>query len=145
MNTISAVADSCVAVDEWLQNPAADSAIENIIPRVDNETSQAIYSTTRGVTYGVVQVVNNAIINISNANIPPNAGSLYYNQSGPLMPTLCNPVNPDLSDRICLAGEVDFHNASEASLLYNVLCISYIVSFNYLANANLTHLKLLDY
>lgn len=126
MNTNSAVADSCVAVDEWLQNPAADSAIENIIPRVDNETSQTIYSTTRGVTYGVVQVVNSAIVNVSNANIPPNAGTLYYNQSGPLMPILCNPVNPDLSDRLCAPGEVDFQNASQASILYNVgvFCIT---------------------
>ncbi|KAK1392730.1 Protein tweety like [Heracleum sosnowskyi] len=109
----NAVADSCVAVDEWLQNPAADSAIENIIPRVDNETSQMIYSTTRGVTYGVVQVINSAIVNVSNANIPSNAGSLYINQSGPLMPVLCNPVNSDLSDRVCAPGEVDFNNASE--------------------------------
>ncbi|KAL8126100.1 uncharacterized protein LOC141717058 [Apium graveolens] len=109
----NAVADSCVAVDEWLQNPAADSAIENIIPRVDNETSQKIYSTTREVTYGVVQVVNSAIVNVSNANIPPNAGPLYYNQSGPLMPILCNPINPDLSDRLCAPGEVNFQNASE--------------------------------
>lgn len=126
MDTNSVVADSCVAVDEWLQNPTANSAIENIIPRVDNETSKTIYSTTRGVTYGVVQIVNSAIINVTNANLPPSAGSLYYNQSGPLMPILCNPLNSDLSDRQCAPGEVGFQNASQASILYNVLCISSI-------------------
>ncbi|XP_017240916.1 uncharacterized protein LOC108213620 [Daucus carota subsp. sativus] len=107
------VADSCVALDDWLQNPMADSAIENIIPRLDNETSQKIYSTTRKVTYGVVNVINSDIINVTNVNMPPSAGPLYYNQSGPLMPLLCNPLHPDLSDRKCLPGEVTFDDASQ--------------------------------
>lgn len=132
MNTISVVADSCVALDDWLQNPMADSAIENIIPRLDNETSQKIYSTTRKVTYGVVNVINSDIINVTNVNMPPSAGPLYYNQSGPLMPLLCNPLHPDLSDRKCLPGEVTFDDASQASLLYSVLCISVIVNLYYL-------------
>lgn len=101
-------------MDEWLQNPTADSALENIIPKVDNETAQKIFSVSKGVTFGVVQVVDGAIANVSNANnLPPNAGPMYYNQSGPLMPLLCNPYNSDLTDRQCVAGEVHFKNASE--------------------------------
>ncbi|CAK9159019.1 unnamed protein product [Ilex paraguariensis] len=109
----SVVADSCIAMDEWLLNPAADSALGNILPKVDNETAQEISSVTKGTTFGIINVLNGAINNVSNANIPPELGPLYYNQSGPLMPVLCNPYNKDLTDRQCATGEVDFANASK--------------------------------
>lgn len=116
----SAVEDTCVAMDEWLQNPAANSALENIIPKVDNGTAQQIFSVSKGVTFGIVQVIDGAIANISNANnIPPNAGPIYYNQSGPLMPILCNPYYSNLTQRQCAPGEVDFQNASEVHYVYN--------------------------
>uniref|UniRef100_A0A5B7BHK8 Uncharacterized protein n=1 Tax=Davidia involucrata TaxID=16924 RepID=A0A5B7BHK8_DAVIN len=108
------VADTCIAMDEWLQNPTADSALEHIIPKVDNEMAQQIFNVTKGVTFGVVSGVNGGIMNVSNVNIPPDLGPpLYFNQSGPLMPVLCNPYNADLTDRQCAAGEVDFKNATE--------------------------------
>ncbi|KAM7258468.1 hypothetical protein ACFE04_014209 [Oxalis oulophora] len=37
---------------------------------------------------------------------------MYFNQSGPLVPILCNPFHPDLTDRACTAGEVIFNNAT---------------------------------
>jgi len=37
---------------------------------------------------------------------------LYFNQSGPLMPVLCNPFNPDMSPHWCAPGEVDFGSAA---------------------------------
>lgn len=110
----SVVADTCVAMDEWHQNPNANSALEEIIPRVDNTTAQDISKVTKGVTFSLLSVVNYAITNVSNANnLPPEAKPLYFNQSGILMPTYCNPYNPDFTDRKCEPGEVNFTNASQ--------------------------------
>ncbi|KAL2534860.1 hypothetical protein Adt_08211 [Abeliophyllum distichum] len=107
------VADTCVAMDEWRQNTNSNSALEEIIPKVDNTTAQEIFKVTKGVTFSLVSVVNYAIANVSNANnLPPDAQPLYFNQSGILMPTYCNPYNSDLTDRKCVPGEVDFTNAS---------------------------------
>ncbi|KAA8535239.1 hypothetical protein F0562_030242 [Nyssa sinensis] len=108
------VADTCIAMDDWRQNPTADSALEDIIPKVDNEMTQQIFNVTKATTYGAVSGVNGAILNVSNADNPPDLGPpLYFNQSGPLMPVLCNPYNADLTDRQCAAGEVDFKNSTE--------------------------------
>lgn len=43
------------------------------------------------------------------------AAFLYFNQSGPLVPLLCNPYNADLINRTCSTGELDFSNASKVS------------------------------
>ncbi|CAN1318572.1 hypothetical protein LINPERPRIM_LOCUS30859 [Linum perenne] len=48
-------------------------------------------------------------------NFPPQVPPpLNFNQSGLFVPLLCNPFNPDLTDRSCAAGEVDLSNATEA-------------------------------
>ncbi|VFQ83430.1 unnamed protein product [Cuscuta campestris] len=108
------VGDTCVAMNKWLQNPTADSALENIIPNIDNQITKKILSATKDVTYGVVEVTNTYISNVSNANATSYAGASYYNQSGPLVPLLCNPYNEDDTDRHCAPHEVNFENASEA-------------------------------
>ncbi|KAF4392126.1 hypothetical protein F8388_004455 [Cannabis sativa] len=48
------------------------------------------------------------------------SGNLHFmrcisspSQSGPLLPSLCNPFNPDLTTRQCAAGEVHLNNATE--------------------------------
>ncbi|OEL12976.1 hypothetical protein BAE44_0026002 [Dichanthelium oligosanthes] len=47
-------------------------------------------------------------------NFPPVATPFYYNQSGPLMPLLCNPFTPDLNgNRTCTRGEVTLDNATQ--------------------------------
>ena len=57
----------------------------------------------------IVNIVDQAIGNISNMNFPPLFGPpLNYNQSGPLVPPLCSPYLSDMSDRTCLFGEVNF-------------------------------------
>ncbi|KAH7835572.1 hypothetical protein Vadar_027473 [Vaccinium darrowii] len=109
----NAVADSCVAMDEWLQNPTANSALEDLIPRVDHETAEAILKGTQGVTFAFVNATNTAIANIYNADLPPEAGLLYSNQSGPPMPLLCNPFDSNLTAQPCAPGEVEFGNATE--------------------------------
>ncbi|CAN1287836.1 hypothetical protein LINPERPRIM_LOCUS19743 [Linum perenne] len=47
-------------------------------------------------------------------NFSPNFKPLYINQSGPLVPILCNPFHADLTDRPCSPGEVDLNNATQA-------------------------------
>lgn len=110
--------DSCVAMGEWVQNPTAYNALDDILPCVDSATAQQIMSESRDVTFKLVGVVNQIIVNVSNANIPPGVffGPLTYNQSGPLVPVLCNPFNPDKTDRKCEAGEVSLSNAAQVNL-----------------------------
>ncbi|KAK6120485.1 hypothetical protein DH2020_045778 [Rehmannia glutinosa] len=106
--------DTCVAMNEWVVNPTAHTALDDIIPCVDPATAQEALSQSKEVTLQMVQLVNGIIANVSNANLPPNAGPFYYNQSGPLVPLLCNPYNPDKTDRrICTTGEVDLNNATQ--------------------------------
>ncbi|KAI4379366.1 hypothetical protein MLD38_005677 [Melastoma candidum] len=95
------IADTCVAMDEWVQHPAEHTALDDIIPCVDNATAQETLLRTKDVTYQLVTIVNTAITNVSNRDFPPIAGPLYYNQSGPLLPTLCSPYNADLTNRQC--------------------------------------------
>ncbi|XP_040999067.1 uncharacterized protein LOC121244896 isoform X1 [Juglans microcarpa x Juglans regia] len=105
------VADTCVAMDEWVQNPTAHTALDDILPCVDRATAQETLLQSKNVTYQLVIVVDVMINNISNVNFSPKAGPLYFNQSGPLIPVLCNPFHPDLSGRHCAPGEVQLRNA----------------------------------
>ncbi|XP_057790669.1 uncharacterized protein LOC131007766 [Salvia miltiorrhiza] len=106
--------DTCVAMNDWVANPTAHTALDKIIPCVDTATAQEARSQSKEVTFQMVQLVNGIIANVSNRNLPPIAGPLSYNQSGPLVPLLCNPYNPDKTDRkTCITGEVDFTNATQ--------------------------------
>ncbi|KAK7411664.1 hypothetical protein VNO78_03099 [Psophocarpus tetragonolobus] len=107
------VGDTCVAMDEWVQNPTAHTALDEILPCVDNATAQETLLQTRDVTHQIVNLLDNIVSNITNRDFPPNAGPLYYNQSGPLMPPLCNPFNNDLTNRSCAPGEVSLDNVAE--------------------------------
>ncbi|KAK6118006.1 hypothetical protein DH2020_048250 [Rehmannia glutinosa] len=73
--------DTCVAMNEWVVNPTAHTALDDIIPCVDPATAQEALSQSKEVTLQMVQLVNGIIANVSNANLPPNAGPFYYNQS----------------------------------------------------------------
>ncbi|KAL0447309.1 UNVERIFIED_CONTAM: hypothetical protein Slati_1858800 [Sesamum latifolium] len=105
--------DTCVAMNHWVQNPTAHTALDDILPCVDKTTAQDTLNRSKEVTSQLVNVINTVISNVSNINFAPNFVPLYYNQSGPLVPTLCNPFNPDLTDRECAPGEVDLNNATE--------------------------------
>lgn len=112
----SVVADSCVAMDEWVQHPTAHTALDDILPCVDNATAQETLLKSKNVTRQLVGLVDNIIQSVANSNLPPQAGPLYYNQSGPMVPLLCNPFNTDLTDHTCAAGEVELSNATEVIL-----------------------------
>ncbi|CAJ1973687.1 unnamed protein product [Sphenostylis stenocarpa] len=87
--------------------------MDDILPCVDNATAQETLSRSKEVTSELVNLVNQVITNASNINFAPNFTPLYYNQSGPLMPLLCNPFHPDMTDRQCDAGEVTLSNATQ--------------------------------
>lgn len=111
----SVVGDTCVAMDQWVQNPTAHTALDDILPCVDNATARETLDRTKLVTYKLVNLLDNAISNMINRNFPPQLRPLYYNQSGPLMPLLCNPFNANLSDHQCQPGQVHLNNATEVN------------------------------
>ncbi|XP_021757840.1 uncharacterized protein LOC110722847 [Chenopodium quinoa] len=108
------VADTCISMDQWVQNPTSHTALDDILPCVDNATAQETLLRSKEVTSQLVGLVNLVIGNIANTNVPPNTPPpLYFNQSGPSVPNLCNPYNSNLSNRTCASGEVNFNNASQ--------------------------------
>ncbi|KAG8066455.1 hypothetical protein GUJ93_ZPchr0004g39012 [Zizania palustris] len=106
------VADTCVAMDDWVTHPQAHTALDDILPCVDVGTANESMYRSQEVTAQLVALVNNVIVNISNRDFPPALRPLYFNQSGPLMPVLCVPFNPDMSVRACAPGEVTFDSAA---------------------------------
>ncbi|EAY95776.1 hypothetical protein OsI_17650 [Oryza sativa Indica Group] len=106
------VADTCVAMDDWVTHPQAHTALDDILPCVDVATANESMYRSEEVTVQLVALVNNVIVNISNRDFPPSFRPLYINQSGPLMPKLCDPFNPDMSPRKCAPGEVNFDTAA---------------------------------
>ncbi|KAJ0984317.1 hypothetical protein J5N97_002673 [Dioscorea zingiberensis] len=120
------VEDSCVAMQEWVVRPQAHTALDDILPCVDAGTANESLYQSKEVTYQMSNVVNQVILNITNKDFPPNAGSLYYNQSGPLVPALCNPYTNNLNNVTCNAGEVIFSNASQ--VWKNYVCNTTVVS-----------------
>ncbi|KAL8498746.1 hypothetical protein ACS0TY_021899 [Phlomoides rotata] len=105
--------DTCVAMNQWVQNPTAHTALDDILPCVDHATAQETLAKSKEVTSQLVDLINTVITNVSNINFAPNFAQLYFNQSGPVLPTLCNPFHPDLTDRVCSPGEVDLTNATQ--------------------------------
>lgn len=100
-------------MEEWVAHPTEHTALDEVIPCVEPATANESLYRSRQVTFELVNVVNQVITNVSNMNFPPQLTPLYYNQSGPLMPLLCNPFTPDLRDRNCSRGEVTLDNATQ--------------------------------
>lgn len=107
------VADTCTAMDEWANYPQAETALSDILPCVDEQTTNVTLYQSRHVIHQLVNVINTAIISIANSNTAAwDKTSFYYNQSGPLIPSLCSPYDSQLHDRPCAPHEVSFDNAS---------------------------------
>ena len=126
------IADTCISMNEWVLRPSTHTALDDLLPCVDVATANNFLYRSKEVTYNLVDVVNQVIVNISNKNFswdrqpnsynhsinisnifPLGLPSLYYNQSGPVIPALCNPYNSDLTDHTCDTGEVNFNNATQ--------------------------------
>lgn len=100
-------------MDEWVLNPTAHTALDEILPCVDNATAMETLAQSKNVTHSLVELVDNFISSVTNGNTFP------YNQSGPLVPALCNPFNSDYTLRQCAAGEFALENATEVRAIEN--------------------------
>ncbi|KAH9794852.1 transmembrane protein [Citrus sinensis] len=108
----NAISDTCMAMDEWVDHPHAETALSNILPCVDQRTTNKSLIQSKEVITDIVNVVNQFVYNIANAN-PSQDYIYYYNQTGPVMPPLCYPYDSQLQDRQCGSYEVSIANASE--------------------------------
>ncbi|KAJ1410076.1 putative UPF0481 protein [Sesbania bispinosa] len=109
------VADTCVAMEDWLQHPQDHTALSKFLPCMDEAMAQRTLDTTRNTSFHMVNLVNTFVITVANNNVPPsNLHDIYYNQSGPSMPLLCNPFFPNLTERTCGPIEVDLKDAPTA-------------------------------
>lgn len=100
-------------MNHWVQNPTAHTALDDILPCVDSATAQDTLLRSKEITLQYVDLINSVITNVSNINFSPNFPSMYFNQSGPLVPILCNPFYHDFTDRPCSPGEVNLNNATQ--------------------------------
>ncbi|XP_062170720.1 uncharacterized protein LOC133876455 [Alnus glutinosa] len=107
-NTVS---DTCMAMEEWVEYPHAETALSNILPCVDQRTTNQTLVQSKKVIVQIVNVVNEFIYTYANT-YPSQESSYYCNQSGPLMPALCYPYDSQLQDRQCGSQEVSVANAS---------------------------------
>lgn len=99
----SMTGDTCVAMDEWVVNPTAHTALDDIFPCLEKKAVLETYLSSKILTYKIVEAFDEVISNFTNSNT----------QSGPLVPLLCNPFNSDLTRRNCSSGEVTFQNATQ--------------------------------
>ncbi|PNX72251.1 hypothetical protein L195_g028141, partial [Trifolium pratense] len=107
-NTIS---DTCMAMGEWVENPHRESALSDVLPCVDQRTTNKTLTQSKQVVTNIASIVNTAIYSFANVNVTQgNPG--FYNQSGPFMPTLCYPFDDQLRERQCGSQEVSSANAS---------------------------------
>ncbi|GAB2286501.1 hypothetical protein Dimus_020900 [Dionaea muscipula] len=99
------VLDSCTAMQEWANNPQAETALSDILPCVDErETNQTLIQSKK-VVAGIANVVNQFIYTYADTN-RSRGDIFYFNQSGPLVPPLCYPFDYQLQDRECGSQEV---------------------------------------
>ncbi|KAK2971066.1 hypothetical protein RJ640_022621 [Escallonia rubra] len=108
----NAISDTCVSMGEWVDNPHAESALSNILPCVDQATTNHTLIKSKQVITDIANIVNGFIDTFANSNPPPQANSNFFNQSGPLVPHLCYPYDFHLQDRQCSPQEVSLANAS---------------------------------
>lgn len=107
----NAISDTCVAMGEWVANPHTESALSNVLPCVDQRTTNKTLFQSKQVINNIANVVNTFIYATANINVTQGSpGS--YNQSGPRMPTLCYPFDSQFQERQCTDQEVSSANAS---------------------------------
>ncbi|KAK7294051.1 hypothetical protein RJT34_16934 [Clitoria ternatea] len=102
------VADTCVAMDEWLKKPQEHTALSKLLPCMDEAAAKKTLDISKNTSFQMVDLVNLFVTHVANAEkVPPGLHEMYYNQSGPLMPLLCNPFMPNLTERTCAASEIE--------------------------------------
>ncbi|KAM0055800.1 putative transmembrane protein [Helianthus debilis subsp. tardiflorus] len=107
-----AIADTCMAMGQWVDNQQAETALSNILPCVDEVTTNATLYKSKLVVNDIANIINGFIGSFANSNAPPSGNSNYYNQSGPLMPYVCYPYDSQLHELECPSQLVSMANAS---------------------------------
>ncbi|KAL3510643.1 hypothetical protein ACH5RR_030044 [Cinchona calisaya] len=108
----NAISDTCAAMGEWVDNPHAETAVSNILPCVDQATTNQTLFKSKQVVDDIVNIVNAFVDSYANSNPPHQAKTYYYNQSGPVVPHLCYPYDSQLQDHNCSDQEVSMANSS---------------------------------
>ncbi|XP_039051678.1 uncharacterized protein LOC120193166 [Hibiscus syriacus] len=90
----SIVSDTCVAMGEWVEDPTVNSALEQILPCANKEAGEEIKQAGKAVTTSINDLLNQDI-NFSNEKTD------HYNQSGPLVPLVCDPYKHQNSQQNC--------------------------------------------
>ncbi|KAL8161281.1 hypothetical protein V2J09_012770 [Rumex salicifolius] len=124
----SAIVDTCTAMQEWANNPQAETALSDILPCVNERATDKTLTESKKIVAGIVNIVNQFIYTYADTN-RSHGDIFYYNQSGPLVPPLCYPFNYLLEDRACGQQEVSMENASlvwesQVCLTENDTCIT---------------------
>ena len=86
-------------MEEWLEHPQERTSLSEVFPCVDGPTAQKALDITRNTSFQMTNMVDTFVTNIANVDGAPPSAS--YNQSGPLLPLLCNPFNSDMTRRQC--------------------------------------------
>lgn len=115
---------------DWVQHPRDNSALSKLLPCMDEVAAQKTLDITRNTSFQVINLLNAFIINVANGNVPPMQGStdIYYNQSGPSLPLLCNPFFPNLTERTCAPSEVGLKGVATVSLFLHSFTILFFLA-----------------
>ena len=110
----SSISDTCMAMGDWVDHPHAETALSNILPCVDQRTTNKTLIKSKQVVNDLADIVNGFIDTFANPDPPRQDNNPYYfNQSGPPVPHLCYPYDSNqLQDRQCAPQEVSMANAS---------------------------------
>lgn len=111
----SAMSDTCMAMGQWVDNPHSQTALSNILPCVDQRTTNQTLVQSKEIINDIVNLVNQVVYGTADTNPSPGS-SQYYNQSGPMMPPLCFPFDSQLQDRQCEPQEISMENSSAVSV-----------------------------
>ncbi|QCE02138.1 hypothetical protein DEO72_LG8g149 [Vigna unguiculata] len=115
------VADTCDAIDEWVQHPRSESALSKLLPCMDEATTQTTLDISKNTSYLVVNLVNEFVTNVANNDNPPMADKdIKYNQSGPALPLICNPFYPNMTERKCETLEITLTGAPTVMVATNL-------------------------
>ncbi|XP_038995730.1 uncharacterized protein LOC120120045 [Hibiscus syriacus] len=91
-------------MNEWVQNPKANSALSDLIPCAEKEAGLRIKEAGKTVTTTINDMLNQRVTYANTDNL--------YNQSGPLVPLVCDPYNYGDSQQSC-GDQVPLPNAEE--------------------------------
>ncbi len=118
----SAIGDTCVAMQEWVAHPYAKTTLDAILPCVDPQTGANTLLQSKAIVSTIASNVDLAITIVANNNNQLAGPPLFYNQSGPAVPTLCNPYGaaPNYPDQACPTGSLTFATAPQVSESYLV-------------------------